>query len=232
MIWAYLMHLGRLMWGDFGPGDGGKCIITDEWTFDDKVWHSISQRLHDQGRCNMIVMDIGEGVEYESHPEIKAPGSWSKKQLAAEISRLRALGFEVTYQPKIDGKATEIEIHVRYKDISGIIDTKYYQSGFTLTQNLANYMASEYIPNYLNYNNQTLTFYGYITSSKYTGEKKLQSITPLAEKIAGKQVEGFLMQRDVLIGFLDYCLENDLPVEKRIELFVNNINNKGITIFR
>lgn len=100
MIWAYLMHLGKLMWGDFGPGDGGKCIITDKWTFDDKVWRDVSQRLHDQGRCNMIVMDIGEGVEYESHPEIKAPGSWSKKQLSAEISRLRALGFEVI--PKLN----------------------------------------------------------------------------------------------------------------------------------
>lgn len=147
------------------------------------------------------------------------------------VKILEAIGFDVTYQPKIEGRATEIEIYLKYKNISGIIDTKYYTSKFTLNQSLANYMASEYINNYLKYNNQELSFYGYITSEKYTGEKKLHSITELAKKLTGKHIEGFLMQRDVLIGFLDYCLENNLSVDERIELFVSKINNSGITHF-
>ncbi|MFJ7678634.1 AlwI family type II restriction endonuclease [Peribacillus sp. NPDC097198] len=147
------------------------------------------------------------------------------------VKILKAIGFEVTYQPKINGTSTEIEIFVQYKNYCGIIDTKYYQSGFPLSQNLANYMGSEYIPNYLNYGNTPLSFFGYITSAKYTGDKKLHSITKLADKLTGHHIEGFMLQRDVLIGFLDYCLENDLTLEMRIQLFVEAIQNKGITHF-
>lgn len=147
------------------------------------------------------------------------------------VKILKAIGFNVVYQPKINGTATEIEIFVNYGQHSGIIDTKYYQSGFSLSQNLANYMGSEYIRNYLNYGSSPLTFFGYITSSKYTGEKKLQSITKLAEDLTTHHIKGFLMQRDVLIGFLDYCIENDIPVAQRIELFVKAIENKGILYF-
>ncbi|MFJ7735618.1 AlwI family type II restriction endonuclease [Lysinibacillus sp. NPDC097287] len=151
------------------------------------------------------------------------------EQLTTKI--LKAIGFEVTYQPKLDGIPTEIEIFVKYKEHSGIIDTKHYPSGFSLSQNLANYMGSEYIPNYLNYDKTPLSFYGYVTSAKYTGEKKLLSITKLAEKLTGHHIEGFIMQRDVLIGFLDYCLENDLTVDKRVQLFVEAIQNMGVRHF-
>jgi len=147
------------------------------------------------------------------------------------VKILKAIGFQVEYQPKINGKATEIEIFVQYGEYSGIIDTKYYQSGFPLSQNLANYMGSEYIPNYLNYGDNPLTFFGYITSEKYTGEKKLQSITTLAEKLTGKHIEGFIMKRDVLIGFLDFCLENELTIDQRVHLFINAIQNQGILYF-
>ncbi|QCR33572.1 AlwI family type II restriction endonuclease [Lysinibacillus sp. SGAir0095] len=155
------------------------------------------------------------------------PSNFEKETLKI----LKAIGFNVKYQPQINGTATEIEIFVQYGEHCGIIDTKYYQSGFPLSQNLANYMGSEYIPNYLNYGNSPLTFYGYITSAKYTGEKKLQSITTLAKKLTGHHIEGFLMQREVLIGFLDFCLENNLTIEQRVHLFIKAIQNKGILHF-
>lgn len=147
------------------------------------------------------------------------------------VKVLKAIGFNAIYKPKINGKTTEIEIFVSYGPYSGIIDTKYYQSNFPLSQNLANYMGSEYIKNYLNYGDNPLSFYGYVTSNKYTGEKKLESITKLAENLTGHSVKGFLIQRNVLLGFLDYCLENNISVKKRIELFINAIDNKGILNF-
>lgn len=159
-------------------------------------------------------------------------GELSPKDFELETKKvLEAIGFNVVYQPKVNKTGTEIELFVSYGPYTGIIDTKYYQSGFPLSQNLANYMGSEYIKNYLNYGENPLSFFGYITSYKYTGEKKLQSITKLAEDLTGHHVEGFLMQRDVLLGFLDYCLENELPVEQRVELFVRAIQNKGIKFF-
>ncbi|MEA0564481.1 AlwI family type II restriction endonuclease [Lysinibacillus irui] len=159
-------------------------------------------------------------------------GELSPREFEEEtVKILKAIGFKVEYQPKIAGKTTEIEIFVQYGDHCGIIDTKYYQSGFPLSQNLASYMGSEYIPNYFNYGNKPLSFFGYVTSSTYTGEKKLQSITTLAEKLIHQRIEGFIMQREVLIGFLDYCLENELPIDQRIQIFINAIQNQGIHHF-
>lgn len=159
-------------------------------------------------------------------------GEMSPKDFELETKKiLEAIGFNVVYEPKTENNGTTIELFVSYGEYAGIIDTKYYPNGFGLTQNLANYMGSEYIKNYLNYGDVPLSFYGYITSSKYTGEKKLQSITKLAEDLTGHHIEGFLLQRDVLLGFLDYCLENELPVQERINLFISAINNKGIQHF-
>lgn len=188
------------------------------------------------GEANKIVNDlIIENPELTTVPsEFVAnylgeltPSTFEKET----VKILKAIGFNVEYQPKINGKSTEIEIFVQYGEYCGIIDTKYYQSGFPLSQNLANYMGSEYIPNYLNYSKSPLTFYGYITSAKYTGEKKLESITILAEKLTGRHIEGFIMQREVLIGFLDFCLENDLTIEKRVQIFIKAIHNQGIQQF-
>lgn len=151
------------------------------------------------------------------------------EKMTAQI--LEAIGFNVIFKPKLKETITEIEIYVHYNGISGIIDTKYYKDGFALSQNLANYMASEYIKNYQDYNGDKLTFYGYITSEKYSGEKKLAHITSLAKQLTGYHIEGFIMKRDVLLGFLDYCKENDLPKEKRVQIFINAIKNQGIKYF-
>lgn len=140
---------------------------------------------------------------------------------------LKAIGFETIYQPKIQGKQTEIEILIRSGSIHGIIDTKHYPNGFGLTQQLANYMASEYIQNYMTYDESKLEFYGYVTSGGFTGEKKLESITSLAKKLTGETIEGLMITREVLIGFLDYCLENQIPREERVRLFIENAKNKG-----
>jgi len=141
----------------------------------------------------------------------------------------KELGFDVVYQPKVQGTRTEIELLVKDGDHFGIIDTKYYESGFPLSQNLANYMGSEYIPNYLTYGDARLSFFGYVTSAGYSGEKKLQSITKLSEKLVGESIEGFMLTREVLLGFLDYCIENEIPKEERIQLFIDRIQNKAFS---
>ncbi len=103
LIWSFLVHLGECMWRDYGPGDFGQCIKTQPLSFHEPTWRDISGMLKEKYCCNTILIDIGEGVEYESHPEIKAPGSWSKIKLADEISRLRSMGFKV--YPKLNFSA-------------------------------------------------------------------------------------------------------------------------------
>ena len=99
-IWSYLVHLGQCMWRDYGPGDGGYCLKTEPLKFEQPVWTEVSQKLKDDGCCNTILIDVAEGVQYESHPEIAAPGTWSKKRLSDEIDRLRSMGFKV--YPKLN----------------------------------------------------------------------------------------------------------------------------------
>lgn len=123
LIWSYLIHLGDNMWGDFGPEHGGECKKTQPLKCEDKAWNEIIDRLVEKKCCNTILIDIGEGVQYESHPEIAAPGAWSKEKLSDEISRLRSLGFDV--YPKLNFSAG----HDRWMGIySRMVSTPQYYS--------------------------------------------------------------------------------------------------------
>ena len=103
LIWSYLIHLGDNMWGDYGPEYGGECIKTQPLKCEDKAWNELIDYLYSKKCCNTILIDLGEGVKYESCPEIAAPGAWSKEKLSDEISRLRGLGFTVL--PKLNFSA-------------------------------------------------------------------------------------------------------------------------------
>jgi hypothetical protein len=45
-------------------------------------------------KMNMVVIDVGDGIEFESHPEIAVEGAWSREKLQAELAKMRALGLE------------------------------------------------------------------------------------------------------------------------------------------
>ena len=121
MIWSYLVHLGQCMWGDYEPGDGGYCVNKEPLVFEQPVWAEVSNKLKSDGCCNTIIIDLGEGLQYESHPEIVVPGAWSKKRLADEISRLRSMGFKV--YPKLNFSAA----HDKWMGIySRMLSTPYY----------------------------------------------------------------------------------------------------------
>ncbi len=101
MLRAYLLHLGFNMWVE------EDVVIPDPATrkrwrhniakpylrCDHKFWRSILAELSKAG-FNMVVVDLGEGVRYESHPEIAARGAWTPKKLRAELAHMRKLGLE------------------------------------------------------------------------------------------------------------------------------------------
>jgi hypothetical protein len=43
---------------------------------------------------NMVVIDLGDGVHWQSHPEIAVQGAWTTGELKAELDKMRALGLE------------------------------------------------------------------------------------------------------------------------------------------
>ena len=89
MIWALYAYLGANMWG----------WKYDKLTLEDDAWYTIVDACHKEG-LNMIVLDVGEGVEWKTHPEISVEGSWSYYRVKKEIARCKALG--ITLIPKLN----------------------------------------------------------------------------------------------------------------------------------
>lgn len=143
---------------------------------------------------------------------------------------LKALGFEVEMRPTPKADVlTEIEIlmHVDQNTIC-IIDAKNYKDKFRLTSNLANHMAVEYIPNYDGYKGKTVAYFGYVTVNNFTGEGQLKQITKKANKYNPNiNATGAIFTAKALLGFLDYCLDNNLNKVERKKKFISLFKNKG-----
>lgn len=144
---------------------------------------------------------------------------------------LRSIGFKVDMRPKPLGNdvRTEIEILIHVDDNTVcILDAKNYREKFILSANLASHMASEYIPNYQGYEGKSVAYFGYITANKYGGERQLEKICEKARKInSNLNLSGAIISAKALLGFLDYCLENELTKEERKKKFISLFTNKG-----
>ncbi len=90
MIWANMLNLGHNMWGDT-PRAYTPC--SDKMICQDDVWGKIVNRMA-EAKLNTILIDLGEGIQYQSHPEIAIEGSWSIEKLRKELARLRGMGLE------------------------------------------------------------------------------------------------------------------------------------------
>jgi hypothetical protein len=104
-----LIHLGSNMWTDVytsaKPRKKGwdDKVAADYVRAHDEVWHEVTDAMA-KAKMNMIVIDLGEAVEYPSHPELKVKGTWSVAKLRRELDRLRAMGIEPI--PKVNFSTT------------------------------------------------------------------------------------------------------------------------------
>ena len=94
-IWSYLLHLSYNMWCDRDvPGlDAPYYSARPYLRCDDTLWHDLTEQMSKAG-LNMVIIDLGDGVKYESHPEIAVEGAWTTERLRQELARLRELGLE------------------------------------------------------------------------------------------------------------------------------------------
>ena len=130
-IWAALFHMGTNMWCDqvpdkWGPfkDDALKLICkADHVRFDEKVWRALTARMVEVG-MNMVIIDLGEAIQYPSHPELWVKGSWEIERFRKELARLRAMGLEPI--PKMNFSAAH---DVWLKEYERMLSTKpYYQT--------------------------------------------------------------------------------------------------------
>ena len=98
MIWGYMIQLGHNMWGEeplYGaPGPDNRDKYAQPYNRTDvKVWNEITEYVAGKG-ANLLLIDLGEGLAYPSHPELAVEGSWSPERMKEEIARLKGLGLE------------------------------------------------------------------------------------------------------------------------------------------
>ena len=118
-IWGTLLHLGSNMWDDFlrGPDELAKSAREElqrpnpkgpdnrysqyrsYLRCQDDLWRKAVDHVAKCG-MNTLFIDLGEGMEYPSHPELKVAGTWSVEKMRKELERIRALGLEVV--PKLN----------------------------------------------------------------------------------------------------------------------------------
>jgi hypothetical protein len=98
------------MWCEWLPDDVmPKATIKDRYVphyelrNKDELWNRVINRIAER-KLNMVVIDVGEGLVYPSHPELAIKGSWSPDKLRNEVVRLREMGIEAI--PKLNFSAT------------------------------------------------------------------------------------------------------------------------------
>ena len=101
MMWGFLIHLSRHMWSDGSTPSANWYLpsYTKENGVDIEVWDETVAFLAERG-FNTVLIDLGDAVQYESHPEIAAPDAWSKAFLRKKLNEIRALGM--TPIPKLN----------------------------------------------------------------------------------------------------------------------------------
>ena len=101
-IWSFTIQLGFNMWRDENstPENDGpfQCQSTGHYQTkmltEKETWRRVVDQLPAFG-VNTLVVDLGEGVQYKSHPELAVEGAWTVEELKEELARARALGLEV-----------------------------------------------------------------------------------------------------------------------------------------
>ncbi len=114
MIWANLLHLSFNMWEEAevrapaGSPERTRRLLhirraRPYLRFSQSLWLQLTERMSKSG-LNMVVIDLGDGIRYESHPEIAVKGAWSTAELKKQLQRLRSLGLEPI--PKLNFSTT------------------------------------------------------------------------------------------------------------------------------
>ena len=106
-IWAYLLHLNENMWGmgeydsktNLPLSEKEKYDRIEKIAIDWKKYDELIRFLPKQG-INTVLVDVGNGVQFERHPEISQKEALTKDALKAMLDGIRSLGM--TPIPKLN----------------------------------------------------------------------------------------------------------------------------------
>jgi len=93
-LWGSLLHLSFNMWEDYYlptlKYDSG---YRSELALSESLWYAALRTMQEQG-LNMVVVDLGNAILYDSHPEIAVRNAWSPNRLRQELDCMRKMGLE------------------------------------------------------------------------------------------------------------------------------------------
>lgn len=93
-IWCMYQQLGWHFWATPFPLDENGHFCGESTPISDDYWQQHIAKCKEIG-CNMMCVDVGEGLVYPSHPELALKGSRSPEWMHARIRELNAAGIEV-----------------------------------------------------------------------------------------------------------------------------------------
>ena len=109
-IWGIMVYLSHNMWRK-------KDTKLD---FEDEAWEEILKISAEAG-MNTILLDVGDGVQFGSHPELAVEGSWTRQRVHSEVKKAKAMGLDIV--PKLNFSATH---DFWLGEYARMISTKYY----------------------------------------------------------------------------------------------------------
>lgn len=92
-IWACLLHLSFNMWEDFISPHRPFRGFRPDLELSEPLWKDAIEKMANEG-INMVVIDLGDAVKYESYPEIAVNNAWTTTRLKEELKKIKSLGME------------------------------------------------------------------------------------------------------------------------------------------
>jgi hypothetical protein len=161
-IKGILIHVGTNLWYEVGNNRGDDAKIwqsagSNKMRFDKKIFDELTAYLPKCG-INTVVLDLADGIVYESHPELAIEGSIERSELVEMISRLKEIGLNII--PKLNFSTCH---DAWLKDYSKMVSTKAY---YDVCRDLINEVCDVFNPEIIhigmdeeNYENQRLYDY-------------------------------------------------------------------------
>jgi hypothetical protein len=95
LMWGYMVQLSGNMWEDHAdlPERYQRRCYNPVLQWDEALWNDMLPRMEAAG-VNAALIDLGDAIQYQSHPEIAVENAWSTAKLKRELARLRQTGIE------------------------------------------------------------------------------------------------------------------------------------------
>jgi len=92
-IWACLLHLSFNMWEEYVSPHRPFRGYSPDMRLSESLWNDAITKMSSEG-MNMIVIDLGNAIRYDSHPEIAVNNAWTTTRFRNELQRIRKMGLE------------------------------------------------------------------------------------------------------------------------------------------